>query len=315
MWNDYQYINTKGNTEIGILIEANNVVSNNTFRFYSENTAGGVLDFYAVDGWTAFGGAPTRTSDTTFTLAGDQTSTFVAGGKIRMTISGVEYYGIIDSAVYTSLTTVTVTVDGNIALTAGLSAVATDAAANYFRDNDFVHSRGLTKDDIYIENGNVFMSAGSKQGIFSNSEQPWVKAYVNGDKSNVTGNGTAYTVAFDAETKDTQNNFNSSTYTYTAPTTGRYRCEGAVRLQGLSAGGHTRCRLQLVTTDVTYELHDLNLDNFKSVSNVAVLSFGLAVSMGSNDTAYLRLTVSNGALDVDISGTAGQSWMDIVFEG
>ncbi len=315
LYNEWQYINTKGNTEIGVLIEAENAVSNNTFRIYSENTATGVIDFYAVDGWTVFGGTPSRTGDTTFTVTGDQTSTFTAGKKIRCTDNGVIYWGTIDSSVFSSVTTVTVTMAGNVALTANLTEVATDAAANNFRDNDFLHGRGLTKDDVYIENGNVFLQAGARQGIMSNAEQPWVKAYVSSDQSNVTGNGTAYTVPFDTETKDTQGNYDNSTYTYTAPTTGRYRFEGSVRLQGLSVGNHTRCILELVTTGTTYILYDLNLDNFKSASNVACLPFSITASMSSNNTAFLRLTISNGALDVDIGGAAGQTWMDIVFEG
>ena len=316
LYNDYQYVNTKGNSEIGILIEADNAIVNNTFRIFSEQSVGGSLDFYAVDGWTAFGGAPTRTSDTTFTLTGDQTATFVAGGKIRLTDNGVDYYGTIDSAVFTSLTTVTVTVAGSVALTANLTAVATDKANNNFRDNDFVHARGLTKDDIYIENGNVFLAAGSRQGIFTNAEQPWVKAYVNGDKSNVTGNGTVYTVAFDAEIKDTQGNFDTSTFTYTAPATGRYKFNGSIRLQGLSGGSHTRCEINLVTSNRTYNLHDCNLDNVKATTNSACLGFSVAADMDSNDTATVTVEVTGaGVDDVDVSGASGQTWLDVVLEG
>ena len=313
LWNEWQYVNTKGNTEIGTLIEADNVVSNNTFRLYNENTAGGAIDFYAVDGWTVYGGAPTQTSATTFTVTGDQTATFTAGKKIRFIDDGVTYWGTIDSSVFSSVTTVTVTVAGNVPLTSNLTEVSTDAAANYFRDNDFLHCRGLTKDDVYIENGNVFLAASSRQGIIANSEQPWVKAYLSSTASNVTGDGTVYNIPFDAVTKDTQGNYSSPTFT--ANLTGRYRLDGSVRLEGLAAGSHTRCRLQLITTGISYDLYDLNLDNFKSSTNTACLPWGVTVSMSSNDTATLRLTVSGGALDVDVSGAAHQTWIDAVFEG
>ncbi len=316
LFNEFQYINTKGNTEIGVFCEAINVIERNTFRIYSENSAGGVLDFFAIDGWTAFGGAPTQTGATTFTLTGDQTATFVAGGKIRMTDNGVEYYGTIDSAVFSSVTTVTVTVAGNVALTSNLTAVATDAAANYFRDNEFIQARGLVADDIYIGNGNILRNARATFGIFTNSEQPWVKVHLGGDETNVTGNGTTWTATFDTEIKDTQGDFDTSTYTYTAPTTGRYKFNGSVRLQGLSGGSHTRCELNLVTSNRTYNLIDTNLDNVKSSSNIACLGFDTSADMDSSDTATLTLEVTGaGVDDVDVSGGAGQTWMDIVFEG
>lgn len=82
-----------------------------------------VRTWYEDAEWTDLGHTPTRTGATTFTVTGDQTAHYKAGRGIRCIDGASTFYGIIDSAVYTSLTTVTVTLDSG-ALTASLSAVA-----------------------------------------------------------------------------------------------------------------------------------------------------------------------------------------------
>jgi hypothetical protein len=64
-------------------------------------------------------------SGTVFTCATDMTSTFVQGGRVQATVTAGSITGTIVSAVYSSVTTVTVLWDGTSALDSGLSAVAT----------------------------------------------------------------------------------------------------------------------------------------------------------------------------------------------
>jgi hypothetical protein len=64
-------------------------------------------------------------SGTVFTCATNMTSTFVQGGRIQATVTAGSITGTIVSAVYSSVTTVTVLWDGTEALDSGLSAVAT----------------------------------------------------------------------------------------------------------------------------------------------------------------------------------------------
>jgi hypothetical protein len=73
------------------------------------------------DAWVLFSGAPTYVSATTFTLTGDQTSTFTVGTRLKFT-DATTLYGIITASVYTSLTTVTVTLDSG-SLSGSLTAV------------------------------------------------------------------------------------------------------------------------------------------------------------------------------------------------
>ena len=76
--------------------------------------------------WDEFSGTPTQTSATTFTVTGDQTSTFVAGTRLKFTDSST-LYGVVFSSSYTSLTTVTVVLDSG-SLSGSLSTVYTSIA-------------------------------------------------------------------------------------------------------------------------------------------------------------------------------------------
>lgn len=75
----------------------------------------------SIDQWVA-GPTPTYVSATSFTLVGDQTSTFQVGRRLKTTNSGGTIYSTITASAYGALTTVTVVNDSG-SLDAGLSAV------------------------------------------------------------------------------------------------------------------------------------------------------------------------------------------------
>lgn len=64
-----------------------------------------------LDQWTASGFTPTYVSATQLTVAGDQTSTLHVGRRVKITDSGGTKYGYITVSAYTTLTTVTVSLD------------------------------------------------------------------------------------------------------------------------------------------------------------------------------------------------------------
>lgn len=74
-----------------------------------------------ITDWIA-GPTPTYTGVSTFTLVGDQTTNFHIGRRIKTINSGGTKYGTITNSVFTSLTTVTVSLDAGT-LDSGLSAV------------------------------------------------------------------------------------------------------------------------------------------------------------------------------------------------
>lgn len=60
--------------------------------------------------WIDLGNTPTRVSNTSFTVTGDQTAVYTVGRRIRITDTAT-LYGTISSSAYTTLTTIGVTLD------------------------------------------------------------------------------------------------------------------------------------------------------------------------------------------------------------
>lgn len=75
------------------------------------------------DQWVASGLTPTFVSGTSFTLAGDQTSAFAVGRRLKTTNSGGTIYSTISASVFAALTTITVINDSGV-LDSGLSAIS-----------------------------------------------------------------------------------------------------------------------------------------------------------------------------------------------
>lgn len=76
----------------------------------------------SIDQWVA-GPTPTYVSATSFTLAGDQTSTFHVGRRVKTTNSGGTAYSTIKTAVFAAVTTITLANDST-GLDSGLSAAS-----------------------------------------------------------------------------------------------------------------------------------------------------------------------------------------------
>jgi microcystin-dependent protein len=69
----------------------------------------------SLEQWSDSGFTPTYVSTTQFTVAGDQTSTLHVGRRVKVSDGGGTKYGYITASAYTTLTTVTVSLDsGNL---------------------------------------------------------------------------------------------------------------------------------------------------------------------------------------------------------
>lgn len=77
----------------------------------------------SVSEWQA-GPAPSFISGTSFSLVGDQTANFTIGRRAKFTVTAGTVYGIITNSAFTTLTTVTMAMDGVQVLDSGLSAVS-----------------------------------------------------------------------------------------------------------------------------------------------------------------------------------------------
>lgn len=138
----------------------------------------------------------------------------------------------------------------------------------------------------------------SSAGIWTQPLQPSFNAYKTGNSTNVTGDGTAYTVTFDGEVSDRGGNFNTGTYTFTAPADGDYLLTAKVYLANIAAA-HTGFSLDLVTSNRTYRTDFKN----SSTGNFSVQITQLA-DMDTNDTATVQITVSGSTKTVAVTGQA-----------
>ena len=127
--------------------------------------------------------------------------------------------------------------------------------------------------------------------------QPCFLALPSGTLTDVTGDGTAYTVLWATEVKDQGGNFASPTFT--APVTGTYLLGASVGLSGILST-HTSAVLTLVTSNRNYRGPGINPYAVMPVGEELVLEVVRMVDMDAGDTASVTLAISNGTKVVDI---------------
>lgn len=134
-------------------------------------------------------------------------------------------------------------------------------------------------------------------GRQSNTTQPAFLVMLSATASNVTGDGTAYTVAWDSETFDQASNYSSNVFT--APVGGRYQLSVFIQLEGVAAG-HDRISLLIVTSNRTYFL-DWG-DVAPDVNGRVGMVMTVLADMDANDTAAVQAGVSGSTKVVDVLG-------------
>jgi len=121
--------------------------------------------------------------------------------------------------------------------------------------------------------------------------------------SNITGDGSNYTIIFDSEIFDQNGDYNNSTGYFTAPVTGRYFLNCACSLTGLTSS-HTRGVLFAVTSNGQFYIEDLNVGAIRNSSNNFSFSGSCYADMDASDTVYIGEIVSGGTKVVDVRGAA-----------
>lgn len=142
--------------------------------------------------------------------------------------------------------------------------------------------------------------------------QPAFSARLTGNNLNVTGAGTAWTVVFNSEIFDQNSDYNTSTYTFTAPITGRYLFTYNVSIFNLTSS-MTAGLINIITSNRTYVTNQINYYAIAAPGRASVNASVLA-DMDASDTCYIELTISNGAGDTaDVDGNTSNH--PTVFEG
>ena len=135
--------------------------------------------------------------------------------------------------------------------------------------------------------------------------------FISADATNVTGDGTTYTIANNSEVFDIGGNYNTGTFTFTAPVTGKYVFDSNVVVEDLNSS-MTSYLLRIVTSN-------RNLSGPQYLNPVAVpeggagKSYTVVTDMDAADTATTTIGISGSTLTVDVIG--GASATDTRFAG
>jgi len=166
--------------------------------------------------------------------------------------------------------------------------------------------------------GNVAINSGltiDSTGRNTNTVQPCFQATQAADQTNVTGDGTAYTVTFTNEIFDQNNNFDG-TSTFTAPVTGKYLFSTTLLVAGLLIANDLGF-IEIVVTGTSAATYRLAEGNFftSSIGGTYGVTGSIIANMTATDTAKVVLTVFDGTKVVDIFGTTAAGVRTPLFSG
>lgn len=114
--------------------------------------------------------------------------------------------------------------------------------------------------------------------------------------SNVTGDGSVYSIAFPTEIFDQNNNW--ATPTFTASITGRFCFNIQFLMKGIDSG-HTAGNFALVTSNRTYTFNLGNPSIRETGGGNTTGTMSFFADMDDSDTASWTATISNGTKVVD----------------
>jgi len=154
-----------------------------------------------------------------------------------------------------------------------------------------------------------------KDGHITKPKISAFNAIVSTTVSSVTGDGTAHTIIFDTEILDQNSDFNSGTGVFTAPVTGQYNFSGTVTLDNVSdAVTHTILFMNLVLSNRTYPLHQVNADSLEDGGNILRLPWAvIGADMDTGDTAKVTVQVNGATKIIDLIGTGANT--NVSFQG
>lgn len=146
------------------------------------------------------------------------------------------------------------------------------------------------------------------RGIVTQQDQPAFLATLSASATNVTGNGTVWTVACNTEVSDQSGSYDNATFTFTAPVAGIYLFGGCVSTYGWTANIVTQ-ELRLVTTARTMVLAENNAYAIRDNNGESSLSGMCLVPMAVNDTVTLRWVAAGEGSDVmDARGGSNETY-------
>jgi hypothetical protein len=151
--------------------------------------------------------------------------------------------------------------------------------------------------------GNKSTNTVTIQGNVSKPQNPAFLAYNSAVSDNVTGDVTGFTIDYAGEIFDQGADFNTSTYTFTAPVAGRYFLSAFALIGDIHTDTFEKVEFRIVTSNRNvYGTRGSGL-YYDSSNYLRVQASGL-VDMDAADTAHVLITISGGTKTADIHGSA-----------
>ena len=130
-----------------------------------------------------------------------------------------------------------------------------------------------------------------ENGHITKPLQPAVQAQLASNQSNITA-GSLYTIPFATEIFDQNADYNNSTYTFTAPVTGRYFINAQATIGGASEDSDYY-QYTVVTSNRTYNT-TVDPDLVQSPPVYNTFAFTVLADMDVNDTCIIKFLVEGG---------------------
>lgn len=125
---------------------------------------------------------------------------------------------------------------------------------------------------------------------------------INGtDLPNITTNNTENTVKFDTESFDVNADFNTSTFTFTAPVTGKYQFNVSLSVSQIDTSA-TQYLIRLVTSNRNYHLA---IDPEFGQDTLFPFSISALADMDASDTAKVTIAQNTGSSQTDVRADPG----------
>ena len=138
-----------------------------------------------------------------------------------------------------------------------------------------------------------------------------VVAYLSGNLTNTSGDGTDYTIVCDSTTVNTGTMYNTSTGVTTVPTTGTYQFNATVLLTNIAAAS-TYGYFRMVQVSTGYEFLFVNFDTFpQAAGGNWGFTGSAAIYLAAGDGVYFTYTIAGGAKQITVRGGTGQYFTSI----
>ena len=326
------YLNCTNNTGISftsssgsssIFLENTNGDLGTTGIAYYSMSAAGTLRF-AYGRYNNSGSLTTASSNS----AGDIHAYYIESGAVFSTSSTgtIEFFGCIlmSSGSNTTILTTAGTGTGGldfcalgsgsasaISIGSGTTVTVNNCRITSSNTNAITGAGTLLYSNILYGNSNVINTTTQTAEYINLGKsvargQPAFLAYPSANITNVTGDGTAYTVIWNTTSFDLDSNFNTTTGTFTAPIAGKYQFNLVINVSGMSAGTTSFVAAIVASGGITYRL-PTNVFT-AGINSQDTCTGSVLINLAASETVTTTVTVGGGTKTANVVGNPASTY-------